>query len=189
MKFDFRHRFLPEPINEEPTPNPFEGGNTIRDIGVFPIPYEPMMRNRWLLRYGSELDIQEWLVSETQRPTVVINNGSYEWEPITTKFRDPIGPSTTSKLWELFIGTVSSTDSLPIEPNRLLEIRNRFANIREHGLTFDLEMLDPTGVVISKWTIHNSEIMRIGFGDLSYDNDGLADCELVVKPGSVILHF
>ena len=33
-----------------------------------PVPYEPLRKNRFILRFPDELGIQEWWVSTTSRP-------------------------------------------------------------------------------------------------------------------------
>ena len=78
-----------------------------------PVPYEPLKKNRFILRFPDELGIQEWWVSTTSRPkytseeteipflntsTYVI--GRFKWETISVTFRDPIGPSATQALME-----------------------------------------------------------------------------------------
>ena len=78
-----------------------------------PVPYEPLRKNRWILRFPDELGIQEWWISTASRPkytsdevsipflnteTYVI--GRFRWESISVTFRDPIGPSATQALME-----------------------------------------------------------------------------------------
>jgi hypothetical protein len=38
----------------------------------------------------------------------------------------------------------------------------------------ELEMLDPTGVVVEKWIIQGCFLTSLNFGDLDYNNDALA---------------
>jgi len=187
-QFDFRHRFIPEPINLEPTPQQINEANN--GMPQF-VAYEPMRQNRWLIRFPEELDIPAWIISETQRPSVrLTRNGSHEWVPMTIKFRDPIGPSTTQKLWDLFLGiTEGDINDDNVHPQTLNTLRQAYQDIRQNGLTFDLEMLDPTGVVISKWTISQCQITNIDFGPLSYSSNEMAECVMTVMPRNIILHF
>ena len=187
-QFDFRHRFLPEPpIDLEPTPQQVNEANN--GLPQF-VAYEPMRQNRWLINFPEELDIQPYFIYAAQRPSIILTRGgSHQWEPMTIKFRDPIGPSMTQRLWDLFLGITENTNNLNVHNDIYQERRNRYQQIRQHGLTFDLEMLDPTGVVISKWTIHNSEVERIDFGPLSYESNDIAECSMVVKPRNITLHF
>ena len=36
-----------------------------------PVPYEPLRKNRWILRFPDELGIQEWWISTASRPKYV----------------------------------------------------------------------------------------------------------------------
>jgi hypothetical protein len=44
----------------------------------------------------------------------------------------------------------------------------------------ELEMLDPTGVVVEKWILQGTFITDLNFNELDYNNDALAsiDCSL-----------
>ena len=61
-----------------------------------PVEYEPLRKNRFLLRFPSDLGIQEWWVASCSRPTITQNEteipflntsswvvGRYLWEQIT----------------------------------------------------------------------------------------------------------
>ena len=78
-----------------------------------PVEYEPLRRNRFLLRFPSDLGIQEWWVASCSRPTITQNEteipflntsswvvGRYRWEQITCELRDPIGPSASQAIME-----------------------------------------------------------------------------------------
>ena len=79
-----------------------------------PIPYEPKRENRWILRFPSSLGINEWYVETFARPKLTIGAteiqflntstfvaGRFKWEPLSVKFRDPIGPSASQAVMEL----------------------------------------------------------------------------------------
>lgn len=190
-QFDFRHRFLPEPpINLEPTPQQINEANGNGPL-VQPIAFEPMRQNRWIIRFPEELEIHSWVISEAQRPSIrLTRGGSHEWSPMVIKFRDPIAPSTTQRLWDLFLGiTEGDITDENVNPQTLTTMRQAYQNIRQHGLTFDLEMLDPVGSVISKWTIHQCQITNIDFGPLDYSSNDLAECVMTVMPRNITLHF
>lgn len=78
-----------------------------------PIECEPLRKNRFLMRFPSDLGIQEWWVSNASRPTITMNEteipflntstwvvGRYIWEQITVTLRDPIGPSASQAVIE-----------------------------------------------------------------------------------------
>jgi hypothetical protein len=100
-----------------------------------------------------ELGIQEWWVSTTSRPkytsdevsipflnteTYVI--GRFRWETISVTFRDPIGPSATQALME-WVRLHSES------------VTGRQGYAAGYKKDVELEMLDPTGVVVQKWIL------------------------------------
>ena len=50
-------------------------------------------------------------------------------------------------------------------------------------------MLDPTGVVVEKWKLEGTMITNVNFGDLSMDDDSLADITADLRPDRCILLF
>ena len=78
-----------------------------------PLQFEPLRKNRWVLRFPSDLGISEWMLKSANRPS--INQGSteiqflntstyvvgrYTWDNISVTFRDPIAPSASQALME-----------------------------------------------------------------------------------------
>ena len=135
------------------------------------------------------MGIQEWWVQSTSRPTITqteteipfINTsnwvvGRYVWEQITVTLRDPIGPSASQAVMEwVRLHSESATG------------RQGYAVAYKRDLI--LEMLDPTGTATSQWIIKSAMIVSASFGDLSYDDDGLADITLTLRPQYCILSF
>lgn len=140
-----------------------------------PLEYEPLRQNRWLMRFPSDLGIMEWMLSKASRPSIKQNDvsidflntkthviGKYEWESISVTFRDPIGPSASQAVMEwvrLHSESVTGRQGYACGYKRDVEI----------------EMLDPTGVVVSKWILKNTMMTDVKFGDLDYSSDGLAE--------------
>jgi hypothetical protein len=178
MEFDYRHRFLPTNDNRIEVETPLRMN--------IPPAYEPMRRNRWLINFPEEMNLPSWVIDRCERPTLNLNpDGSHHYLPMKIKLTDPIGDTSTSRrLWELLGGITSDTNNIPTTP----ELREQYSMIRENGLTFDLEMLDPTGVVVSKWTM-NGWIQQVSFGNLDYNLSDLVECEIILKPVNVTLHF
>ena len=50
-------------------------------------------------------------------------------------------------------------------------------------------MLDPTGVVIEKWLLQQTMLTNVNFGDLSFDDDGIADITADLRFDRAILLF
>lgn len=158
-------------------------------LSRMPLEYEPLRNNRFLMRFPSDLGIQEMWVASTSRPTIsqseteipFINTstwvvGRYTWDSITITVRDPIGPSASQAIMEwvrLHSESVSGRQGYAVSYKRDLV----------------LSMLDPTGVEVSQWIIKNAFITNASGGDLSYDDDGLSTWTITVRPDYCILSY
>jgi hypothetical protein len=154
-----------------------------------PLNYEPLRKNRWLLRFPADLGIQEWWCSGAKRPSIkqeaknipFINTetyvvGRYTWDEIQVTLRDPIGPSASQAIMEwvrLHSESVSGRQGYAAGYKRDIE----------------LEMLDPTGVVVSKWILKNAFITQFDGGDLDYSQDDLATITITLRPDYCILAY
>ena len=154
-----------------------------------PLNYEPLRQNRWLLRFPSDLGIQEWWCKTAKRPHIkqdgkaipFLNTetyvvGRYTWDPIQVTLRDPIGPSASQAIMEwvrLHSESVSGRQGYAAGYKRDVE----------------LEMLDPTGVVVSKWILKNVFITDADFGGLDYSSDDLAEITITLQMDYAILAY
>jgi hypothetical protein len=146
-----------------------------------PVPYEPKRQNRFIVRFPSSLGINEWYVSSAKRPTAKINAteiqflntstyvaGRFTWETIQVTFRDPIGPSASQALMEWFRLHAES-------------VTGRMGYAAGYKKDIELEMLDPTGVVVEKWILQGTFITDLNFGDLDYSRDDLANIQCTLR--------
>jgi len=53
----------------------------------------------------------------------------------------------------------------------------------------EIEMLDPGGVVVSKWILKNTMLTDVKFGDLDYSQDDLADISMTLQYDYAILAY
>jgi hypothetical protein len=53
----------------------------------------------------------------------------------------------------------------------------------------DLEMLDPTGVVVEKWILEGSWLTDVNFDSLAYNADALASITAVIRMDRCILVY
>lgn len=145
-----------------------------------PVPFEPKRQNRFILRFPSSLGINEWYVTSAKRPSATIKDveipflntstfvaGRFLWETIDVTFKDPIGPSASQALMEWFRLHAES-------------VTGRMGYAAGYKKDIELEMLDPTGVVVEKWILQGTFLTKLNFGDLDYSKDDLAtiDCTL-----------
>lgn len=153
-----------------------------------PIPYEPKRKNRFILKFDN-LGINEWFVESTSRPNIKIAEteipflntsryvaGRYNWESIDVTFRDPIGPSAAQALMEWVRLHAES-------------VTGRMGYAAGYKRDLELDMLDPTGVVIEKWLLIGTFLTNVDFGSLSYDDDKLADIKATLRPDYCVLVY
>jgi hypothetical protein len=154
-----------------------------------PIPYEPKRQNRFILRFPSALGINEWFVESTARPHISINSteiqflntstyvaGRFTWGEINVKFRDPIGPSASQALMEWVRLCAES-------------VTGRMGYAAGYKKNVDLEMLDPTGVVVEKWILEGTWLKDVNFDTLSYSQDQLATITAQLRMDRCVLVY
>jgi hypothetical protein len=154
-----------------------------------PTPYEPKRVNRFIVRFPSTLGINEWYVTSSQRPSAKINSvaipflntstyvaGRFKWESISVKFKDPIGPSAAQALMEWFRLHAES-------------VTGRMGYAAGYKKDIELEMLDPTGVVVEKWILQGTFLSGLDFGTLDYSQDALADISATLRMDRCILVY
>ena len=150
-----------------------------------PIPevgrYELKRMNRFLITFPEHFNIPQWVTSETSRPSARIITKDILgiklfkkliWDDMIIKMRDPIGPSTSQSLMNLVHKSL-------YEKKRL--IKDKF--------DLKLEMIDPVGHVVEKWSLSGCQFKSIDFGDLSHQIDEPVVCTLIIELGEVILEY
>jgi hypothetical protein len=154
-----------------------------------PIPYEPKRQNRFILRFPSSLGINEWFVESTARPHIQINAteipflntsvyvaGRFNWQTINVTFRDPIGPSAAQALMEWVRLHAES-------------VTGRMGYAAGYKKDVDLEMLDPTGVVVEKWILYGTFLTDVNFNTLAYNQDGVATIAATLRMDRCVLVY
>lgn len=154
-----------------------------------PIPYEPKRQNRFILRFPSSLGINEWFVESTARPQITIGSteiqflntstyvaGRFVWNPINVVFRDPIGPSAAQALMEWVRLCAES-------------VTGRMGYAAGYKKNVDLEMLDPTGVVVEKWILEGVFLTDVNFNSLAYNSEDIAKINATMRPDRCILVY
>lgn len=154
-----------------------------------PIQYEPLRKNRWVVRFPSDLGISEWMLSSAARPKINQNSqeiqflntstwvaGRYTWETMQFTFRDPISPSASQALME-WVRLCSES------------VTGRQGYAAGYKRDIELEMLDPTGVCVQKWILVNAWLSSVDFGQLQYSDDGLAEITATVVIDYAILCY
>lgn len=158
-------------------------------LSRIPLVYEPLKKNRFILRFPSDLGLQEFTLESAQRPTLTVNSveipfldaktyvaGAYSWGEITVSFRDVIGPSTSQAIMEW--------DRLCAE-----SVSGRMGYAAGYKRDVELEMLDPNKTVIQKWILVNAWITQSNFGELSMSDDAIATITITLRPDYCILCY
>jgi len=154
-----------------------------------PVPYEPKRKNRWMMRFPADLGIQEWWLASSSRPTITqgeveipfLNTstwiiGRFFWEAIDVTFRDAIGPSSAQAIME-WVRLQSES------------ITGRQGYAAGYKKDIEIEMLDPAGVVIEKWVLQGTMLTNVNFGELSMEDDAIADIVATMRFDRAILLF
>lgn len=154
-----------------------------------PLQYEPLKKNRFLVRFPADLGIQEWWISGAKRPTIkqdgkeiqFLNTstyvvGRYSWDEIQITLRDPIGPSASQAIME-WVRLHSES------------VTGRQGYAAGYKRDVEIEMLDPTGVSVSKWILKNAFITSADFGSLEYSQDDVADITITLRMDYCILVY
>lgn len=158
-------------------------------LSPMPMPYEPKRKNRFIFRFPSSLGINEWYVESGSRPHITINPveipflntstfvaGKFNWSTINVTFRDPIGPSASQALMEWVRLHAES-------------VTGRMGYASGYKRDIDLEMLDPTGVVVEKWILQGTFLSDVDFQSLGYSDDALAGIQATLRMDRCILVF
>lgn len=155
-----------------------------------PIQSELLKQNRFILRFPDDLGIQSWWVSTAQSPKINITKtpipfintefytaGRYTWQPISITLRQAIGASTAQAIMEWVRLHAES-------------VSGRMGYAAGYMRNLELDLLDPTGVAISRWILVNCMLTdATDFGSLNYNSDALLEATIQVQPQFCILAF
>jgi hypothetical protein len=96
---------------------------------------------------------------------IVRQHGLHEWEDIEITLCDPINPPISQNIFQLI------DSDLITQP-----------------MTFLIQMLDPTGVTVSEWSIWG-RVSSIDYGMLNYDDDSTTEIKMTISVSNAILNF
>ncbi|MDB4235073.1 hypothetical protein N9828_01120, partial [bacterium] len=131
----------------------------------------------------------EWFVESTSRPKITVGSteiqflntstyvaGRFVWEPLNVTFRDPIGPSASQALMEWVRLCAES-------------VTGRMGYAAGYKKNVDLELLDPTGVVVEKWILEGTFLTSADFGSLDYKSDAIASITATMRMDRCVLVY
>lgn len=154
-----------------------------------PLEHEPLLNNRFIVYFPSDLGIQTWAVAQVDFPKFTVNSkeidfmntknyvqGKYHWESMSITIRDFIGPSQQQAIMEwIRLGSESVTG------------RQGYAVSYKRNLI--LERTDPTGVAVSAWEIVEAMITSADFGSGDYSDDNITTIKLTIQPKMCVLAY
>jgi hypothetical protein len=158
-------------------------------LSKIPLQFEPLRKNRFVFRFPSDLGIQEWFMSAASLPEIdqtvteipFLNTstyviGRYVWKPINITLRQLIGPSTAQAVMEwIRLSSESAT--------------GRQGYAAGYKRNVEIDMLDPTGVVVSQWILVNAMTTTSNFGELDYSSSDLSTIALGLQYDYAILAY
>lgn len=146
-----------------------------------PVPYEPLKKNRFIVRFPSSLGINEFTVASAAKPTISIEEveipflntstwvaGRFVWDTVDITFRDPIGPSSTQALMEWIRLCAES-------------VTGRMGYAVGYKKDIEVDVLDPAGVVVQKWVYQGAFITSSNFGELDHSDSGVAEITVTIR--------
>lgn len=159
---------------------------------VLPLPFEPKRESRFSITLPPEFELPTFVTFYCDRPSLRLNeDGTHDWLPITFKFYDPIGPSTTQRLWDLVIGlsdfNITEVYKVP-HGGRYSDLKDKFAKFKD-GFDFQLELLDPVGDIVESWDILGCKIKYFDFGKLDVRSESVVTPSISVTPKRVRLNY
>ena len=156
---------------------------------------DPKRKFRFKVEIGSLGGGVIWYAKTTNKPEMTISNdtshkfmghtfkfpGSVTWNDIEMTLVDPIDEKASSKLLQIVeaAGYVFPRENYEKETvgTRALETISK-GKSAEALTSVVIYQLDSDGNAVEAWQLHNPFINKVGFGELSYEDDGLSEISL-----------
>lgn len=127
--------------------------------------YKPKRNNMFLVNLPKEIDVEPWVITGVSKPRFI--NG--QWRNIRIQFADPVGPSTSQRLFILI------------------------NDIKEKGYKFNFTIQslypDESGKVVEEWFIDVEEVVEVDFGNLDMQDDNIQMVVMTIKPSNCVLRY
>jgi hypothetical protein len=107
--------------------------------------------------------------------------GSVTWNDLEIMLVDPVSPDAAKQTLDILHGAgyrFADEDYLA-GPNALYTMAKGGASAALKP--FIISQLDAEGNTIEQWELHNPFVTKVGFGELSYEDDALSEISLTVK--------
>ena len=143
---------------------------------------EPKRSFRWVFTMGKAAgaDIQSFFVKTVKKPSFTVSEiehqyvghrfyfpGRVTWNPVEVTFVDPGDPDVAATLANIFVLGGYNT---PITQEVAEKSLSKGLFAQNIGNPF-IEALDSEGTTIEEWTLWNTWVTNIDFGQLDYSSD------------------
>jgi len=159
---------------------------TLDVTSMLPQAFEPKRKNRWVLMIEG---VDAYIIKTAARPQMTTEEvelpfvnarrylaGKTTFNTIGVTLHDPIAPSGAQQVMEwvrLHFESVSG--------------RAGYADFYKRDV--QLKLLDPVGTVIELWDIKGAFITEANFGELTYEDGGLAEISLTLRYDNAVLQY
>jgi hypothetical protein len=147
-----------------------------------PVDYEPVLQNRFIVEFPTDLNIEYWQVQTVTRPKIEINPveipfvntsnwvaGRYKWSTIELELIQHIGPSSSQKMMDwVRLHAESQT--------------GRMGYAFGYKKDLVLHSIDPTGVSVERWRLIQCMITNADFGSNDYGQDEVQKIKVTLQP-------
>jgi len=102
--------------------------------------------------------------------------GSVTWTDVTITLVDPVDPDMTATLSDIIVASGYS-------PPATAEDRTTMSKAKSAAAlgTVTIQQIDAEGNALETWTLWNSFITEVKYGDLEYGNDDLTELSVTLK--------
>lgn len=160
---------------------------------------DPKRKFRWKVGFGAPGSLVAdggivWFAKTVSKPEMTVADtehkflghtfkypGSVSWSDCELTLVDPVSPDAAKEtLGILHAAGYRFPDSNYLsDPEALMTMGKGGATAALKP--FIIEQLDGEGNTIEKWQLHNPFVTKVGFGDLSYEDEGLSEISLTIK--------
>ena len=131
-----------------------------------------------------------WYAKTVTKPEITVSDGTehkylghtfkypgvVSWNPIDVSLVDPITENASRKLLQ----KLRESGYIFPESSGMLETISKNKAVDAIG-PIVITQIDADGNMVEEWTLHNPFISKLGFGDLSYEDEALSEISLTIS--------
>jgi len=147
---------------------------------------EPKRKYRFVLNLAG---IDAWVITKVNRPSFNVTEsehtfynhkfyypGRVEWTTVDVTLVDPVDPDMTATLSDI----VAASGYTPPTDSTTLSTMSKAKSAGALGTVY-ITQVDSDGNDLEKWTLWNSFITEVKYGDLAYGDDELTELTVTLK--------